>query len=436
MNMRADRRKRSHGRGIRPGLGVMASALGIAVWLVAGDPLGAQEEDERDPEATRERLERLERELTERERHHNELARQAEEAGRAAEALARQILAATARVQALEEQVAGLQQRISDLNAMLERNEALLATRREQMARTLAALQRLARRPADLALLYPDDAEATLKSAILLRELVPQLESEAAAIGKTVERIIALRSDLADEQAALADQRLALERDRASLRGLLERRKAERKRLLSEAEEEASRVTELAQEAESLEELLAALDEERQRRQHAAREAAERLGRKPSPEAGEPDEESAFAAARGSMPLPARGRLVSGFGQASDVVRKKGIVIATLEGAQVVAPYDGRVAFAGRFGGYGRLLIIAHSGGYHTLLAGMERIYASVGQWVLAGEPVGVMDGEDREQDSPSLSNPDAPRLYVELRRHGSPVDPLPWLAAGLGKVG
>jgi len=404
-----------------PALLVMLTAL---FW-------GADAQEETDPEATRQRLAEIERELTERERHYRELARQAADAGRKAEALTREIMAVTARVQSVEERVAGLEVKIESLSEMLAENEAALALRREQMARMLAALQRLAQRPDELVLLQPGDAEDTVKTALLLREVVPQLETQAKSIGEQVERIVALRTELDQERRALDLQQGELDANRASLERLREQREAERRRLLSEAEGEAARVEELANQARTLEELLVALEQERERRLAAARDAAERLGRKPPPEEAAPS----FPEPRGRLPLPARGNLLSGFGEAGDKVRDKGIVIATLDGAQVVAPYDGRVAFSGPFGGYGRLLIIAHSDGYHTLLAGMGRIYASVGQWVLAGEPVGAMAEEGAGADDGAPSNGAAPRLYVELRRNGTPVDPLPWLAAGLGRV-
>ena len=66
-----------------------------------------------------------------------------------------------------------------------------------------------------------------------------------------------------------------------------------------------------------------------------------------------------------------------------------------LKARNIVAPCDGTVAFAGPFRGYGQLLIIEHSEGYHTLLAGMGRIDAVVGARVLAGEPVGVDPAKD-----------------------------------------
>ena len=87
--------------------------------------------------------------------------------------------------------------------------------------------------------------------------------------------------------------------------------------------------------------------------------------------------------------------------------------------AQVIAPHNGKVVFAGNFRGYGQLLIIDHGEGYHTLLAGMVRIDGTMGQYVLSGEPVGVM-GTPKDGK---------PSLYIELRRNSQPINPIPWLA-------
>ena len=126
------------------------------------------------------------------------------------------------------------------------------------------------------------------------------------------------------------------------------------------------------------------------------------------------------SAARGTFTMPARGVLVGSFDETTDLgLSTKGIVIETRSGAQIIAPYDGRIAFAGRFREYGLLLIIDHGEGYHSLIAGMGRIDVTVGQGVLAGEPVGVM-----RSDADS-----SPRLYVELRSDGQPINPLPWVA-------
>lgn len=142
----------------------------------------------------------------------------------------------------------------------------------------------------------------------------------------------------------------------------------------------------------------------------------------PAPAHGKSQKLRSFEELRGQMPLPARGQITSHYGQTDGTgPTQKGLVLKTRPRAQVVAVADGVVAFAGSFRGYGQLLIMEHSGGYHTLLSGMNRIDAVVGQRILAGEPVGVMDDSD------------GPSLYVELRQDGQPINPLPWLTARKG---
>ena len=124
--------------------------------------------------------------------------------------------------------------------------------------------------------------------------------------------------------------------------------------------------------------------------------------------------------------MPASGVVVKQFGEEADSGQQsKGIVIETRKGARVVAPFDGQVVFAGAFRGYGQILIVEHSEGYHSLIAGISRIDVSVKQYVLGGEPVGLMgDGPDAGL-----------RLYLEIRQRGRPINPLPWLAADKRKV-
>ena len=99
--------------------------------------------------------------------------------------------------------------------------------------------------------------------------------------------------------------------------------------------------------------------------------------------------------------------------------KSQGLRLAVPPGGAAVASFDGRVVYAGLFGNLGLVLIIRHDGLYHTLLAGLGRVDIKVGQWVLAGEPVGAM---------PDAVDKAAGTLYVELRRDGRPVDPLPYL--------
>ena len=121
---------------------------------------------------------------------------------------------------------------------------------------------------------------------------------------------------------------------------------------------------------------------------------------------------------------------------------EKGISIATRAAAQVTAPCDAWVVYAGPFRNYGQVLILNAGGGYHVVLAGMDRISVNVGQFVLTGEPVAVMmvalRATVRKRRQPSYgklaSSSDKPVLYVEFRKDGTPIDPSPWWAASKGE--
>ena len=131
------------------------------------------------------------------------------------------------------------------------------------------------------------------------------------------------------------------------------------------------------------------------------------------------------------MPLPVNGVRIREFGVPDGLGgTEKGISIATRAGAQVTAPCDGWVVYAGPFRNYGQVLILNAGGGYHVVLAGMDRISVDLGQFVLTGEPVAVMGGgaQGRRHRPPSGSS--QPVLYVEFRKDGTPVDPSPWWAA------
>jgi len=108
--------------------------------------------------------------------------------------------------------------------------------------------------------------------------------------------------------------------------------------------------------------------------------------------------------------------------------------LASRTGAQVTAPSDGWVVYAGPFRSYGQLLILNAGGGYHVLLAGMERISVDLGQFVLTGEPVAVMGGGPQSAAAVATGS-SQPVLYIEFRKDGTPVDPTPWWASDSEKV-
>jgi murein hydrolase activator len=126
--------------------------------------------------------------------------------------------------------------------------------------------------------------------------------------------------------------------------------------------------------------------------------------------------------AAAGLPLPpAVGTRLRKFGAAIEGTRQEGLTLATRSGAQVVAPLDARVQYAGIFRTYGQMVILDVGGDVLVIVSGLDALYPEAGQWVLAGEPIGRM----ADQKSPS------PELYLEVRRKGQPIDPEKWLGRG-----
>jgi len=119
---------------------------------------------------------------------------------------------------------------------------------------------------------------------------------------------------------------------------------------------------------------------------------------------------------------PVAGRIVRAWGAPAEDGPATGVTFSTAPAAFVSSPCTGRVGFAAPFRSYGRLIIVECGGGYDFVLAGMDRLDAVVGAQVRAGEPVGRMADFDPAESA------DRPGLYVELRRGGSAVDPMPYL--------
>jgi len=208
----------------------------------------------------------------------------------------------------------------------------------------------------------------------------------------------------------------------------------ERQKKQAEAEKaldaERQRAAALARQADNLKDLIARLE-----RDGAARPGGAPVGADGKPnfaalkDPGRLAPAIAFATAKGALPLPVNGVRLREFGSSDGLgSTEKGLWIASRAAAPVIAPCDGWVVYAGPFRSYGQLLILNAGGGYHILLAGMERISVDPGQFVLTGEPVAVMGGGPQSAAAVATGSTQ-PTLYVEFRKDGTPVDPSPWWA-------
>ncbi len=363
--------------------------------------------------------------------------------------------------------------RIAGLGQEEGRIKLSLRERRGVLAEVLAALQRMGRKPPPALLVRPDDALGSVRSAILLGAVVPEIRAQTEALKTDLERLVAVRAQLSDEKTRFADALAKSREEEERLSRLMD----EKQKLEAEGRgrigEETRRAAELGAQATSLQELVASLEQETQRAKEVeererlaaelARRAAEEARRQAEDKAkasGQPPPSedasptaparkaydiaelrrkmtrlaptAAFSTMKSRLVKPVAGRETGRFGQDDGTGRLAlGDTFAARVGDVVTAPADATVLYSAPFRSYGQLLILDAGDGYHIVLAGMGRIDVAVGQSVLAGEPLATMGAMRVASAAKTDMSSAEPSLYVEFRKDGKPVDPNPWWTDG-----
>jgi len=116
---------------------------------------------------------------------------------------------------------------------------------------------------------------------------------------------------------------------------------------------------------------------------------------------------------------PVRGTVTSQFGRRGSRMHD-GIDIGAARGTPVVAAASGKVVYADhRLSGYGKLVIIRHSGNVFTAYAHNQRNLVRKGDRVRAGSVIARVGSSGRATGA---------HLHFEVRRGSTPVDPLAYL--------
>ncbi|MEE8294150.1 MAG: peptidoglycan DD-metalloendopeptidase family protein [Sphingomonadales bacterium] len=366
-------------------------------------------------ESEQQQLKELERDIEKSQTLEQDLKEKAGSVASEASAITGEIIAKAREIQDREEDLVEIEAGLQVLSNQIAAKKEDILTQNKNISFTLAALQRLSQRPPEFILMRPAKAVETVRSASLLTSTLPEIEKRADSLKEDLAELAVLNDKAVIEETRLRESLKSLQAENASLEALQREKRALYADYLADAEQQRARTTRLAREAKDLENLIERLENELKTNQQNA------LPTPPIPPG------SSFAKGRRQLPYPARGTVTMRFGDKIPAGTAKGLNIKTVSGGQVIAPFDGRIIFAGEFRNYGQLLIIAHGDGYHTLLAGMRRIDVLVGQWVLAGEPIGVMP-ETRLASTESDVTRGGPELYLEIRRNGQPINPLPWL--------
>ena len=376
-----------------------------------------------------------------------ELAREIDDLDKDRATLNQSLIAAGQEVHKLEAAIDRSERRLSALLVNEDKLRMSLAERRGVLTEVLAALQRMGHRPPPAVLVRPEDALASIRSAILLGAVVPDLREVADQVAADLQQLVSLRVEQERERDRLRADATALIEGRTRIALLLAEKREQRALSVEALASEQRRAATLAEQATTLRDLIARMESENATAAAASAEAERaaviartETGGRPARSLGSVDRLApavAFVDAKGLLPMPANGRLIRAFGEEDGLGgTAQGLSLATRQAAQVSCPTDGWVVYAGPFRSYGQLLIINAGDGYHVLLAGMERIDVQLGQFVLAGEPVAAMASQRLASVGAVDVGVSQPVLYIEFRKDGTSIDPAPWWAASNVEVG
>jgi murein hydrolase activator len=357
--------------------------------------------------------------------------------------LNQQLIEIATQVRTIETRIGTTEAGLRPLDAREQQIRATLDSRRAEIVEVLAALQRAGRRTPPALLVRPEDALQSLRTAMLLGAVVPELRGRAERLAADLGELVNVRKKIANERDVLAQDRDRLKDDQIRLAALIDERQRKQSAIEKDMEAEGTRAINLSKQVDGLQGLITKMEQDLKSAAKAAATAS--LQGAPATPGGKPNLGAlkdparlspavAFASAKGLFAFPVNGRKIRDFGGSDGAGGvEKGISLATRAGAQVTTPCDGWVVYAGPFRSYGQLLILNAGGGYHVLIAGMERISVNIGQFVLTGEPVATM-GTTSQVASILATTASQPVLYVEFRKDGTPIDSGPWWAANEGE--
>lgn len=332
-----------------------------------------------------------------------------------ADRTAREAAAVAARIQQSEAEIQMAQARIVLIDRQRATLRVTMAQRQEPVVRLTAALQMMTRRPLAFSLVRAESLRDTVYLRAVMETMLPEVRRRTAGLRAQIQRGRKLQDQARLASKALREGETALAARRTELAALESRQRLASRDAQGVASREADRAMALAEQTRDLSALMGQLQEDGALRSRLAALPGPIL---PPTRPGEVlmvvDATASSPAQEKDLPwiLPVSGRLVSGFGERAQAGLTRGIALAVGPGAQVVSPADGRVAYAGPYRGYGSIVIVEHDGGWTTLVTNLGRIAASVGEEVVQGSPLGTA-GAGR------------PILSVELRRDGTPVNPL-----------
>lgn len=339
------------------------------------------------------------------------------------------LIESAARMREQEETLRNHELEIQTLEARQQLIKTNLQQDRTNLSRLILALERLRRVPPEAMIARPDAPYETAQSALLMAEIAARIQSEALALKNKLAELESIGKEMSDRRESLLRTSQRLQERHQEIEKLIARREDLFRKTHQDISAKEAEIQRLSLQSRNLQDLVERLEKERIRQEEQERErerqrqeterklAAFQAPAKPSAPPPAPKRAPAPSGQITGGQLPISGIIRTRYHEKDDLgAISNGLSIEGRPGAFVLAPIDGKIQFAGAFKRYGNLIIIEHAKGYHSLVAGIGKINAVVGQTVLVGEPLGLLPSES--------AGPARPRLYYELRHNGQPVNP------------
>ncbi len=430
----------------RASLTMTGAIIGIFAVFVIGSEANAQDGLQKRFEETSLLLEKIRKDISLSSRTEANLAVEITGLERDSNRLNDELLKSATRSRELARKIERSSARVVELEAERKDLYAALNHKRSLLGEVLGALQRMGNNPPPALLVTPQDALMSVRSAILLGSVVPGMRSETRILAEQLSELVRLTHDI-DKQRDILTENLrseALEEKRISLL-VQEKRKRfnlAKKKLASESLKAAklaakatslsNLIKELQSEIESVKQAAtaakAAEDELRNKQNARIASAREEVLKPDFSDTSRISPAVSFLKAKGHLIRPVNGVEIRKFGERDELGDPSAsIAVATRINARVISPADGWVVYSGKFRSYGQMLILDVGSNHYIVMSGMEKIDAVLGQFVLVGEPVGIM-GASRIASAGTFDiGSSRPVLEIEFRNGNEPIDPAQW---------
>lgn len=322
------------------------------------------------------------------------------------------VAALTETVRGFEDGLAAMREGLRAVSIREAQLERKLDAREAEIAQLLGVLQSIGTAPAPVLFLHPGGPLGTARAGMLLAEVTPALEREAAD----------LRRDLEDAATLRRLQEAAADRLTEGLAGVQAARAQ-----LSEAIADRTDLPRRFVDDPVGTQVLVAGTETLAGFASGLADLGEAVPGAPAL--------PGVADSKGELALPVSGTVLRRAGEPDAAgIARPGIVVATRPRALVTTPAAATLRYRGPLLDYGQVSILEPEKGLLIVLAGLGTVYGAPGEVLPEGSPVGLMGGEAPEaipsRNGEGGGGERSETLYIEVRQDTTPVDPLDWFRA------